>query len=462
MSDGRAGLSRVLGPSLTPFLKDLSVFRGLDHSTWFGHGTGQFLGNFSGVSNNQQLAKLENIRTIDYLLSTNSKFDPSKRPSVCLGWGRCYSYGPDATGAVIQRSQLANTVLRAYNILFNNGALPEGGDTTPPSAHPRRDVLSRVLEDFNRVRNGRQISRVDRLVLDNAFDKISDLQRGLAAEANIAPLVCKHKGLDTTQDGTMFDSSLTMKNFANLIIAIALCDLSRVVNFSMGISGAYDKTPDPNIDFHQGHSHSPFDVVLGQVNWEYMGDIHAQSMRYFMAPLLKGLSEAIDPANGKSILYNSLVHYGIEHSQVHSQFSAPTLLAGSAAGAIKSGNYIDFSNYSHGPVLEGPAGMSRVPTDPNFHHDYYGIPYNQLLVTIMQAFGLGPSDYENSGINSHWQNRSDGLYGPINNGISNVGGYGYITMSAEDMAANPYISKQYRAFGRYNFHHWKNPIPMPG
>ena len=61
----------------------------------------------------------------------------------------------------------------------------------------------------------------------------------------------------------------------------------------------------------------------------------------------------------------------------------PCLLAGSAGGFIKPGRYLDYIDW------DGRAYFSQ--EDGNV---IKGIPHNQFLVTVLQAMGLAPADYE--------------------------------------------------------------------
>ena len=62
------------------------------------------------------------------------------------------------------------------------------------------------------------------------------------------------------------------------------------------------------------------------------------------------------------------------------------MLFGSGGGHFQTGRYIDYIDWDQpvkfhqedGPVIEG-------------------VPYNRLMISLLQAFGLGPQDYERGG-----------------------------------------------------------------
>lgn len=469
MLDGRKQLSRIVVPELTPYLSQLNMFRALDHTSWFGHGYGQILGNLADSSNNPDLGNLPDVATIDHVLRRNKNFNTIDKDVIILGnSSRTYSWGPDAAGKIVNKGRQAKDSLTAFNQLFKNGTLPESGGGPPPK-HPRVDVLSRVLDDYLRVSKGAQISSVDKLVLDNALDQLSDVQRGIAQVA-VVGASCKYKGSPTDKTGVnMFydlsgpaqaDPTLNkykLTNYANLIAAAMACDVGRIFVFQGDVSDGYKQPIDASL--HQDVSHSPFRIYNGLANWELMGNIQADYMKYFVAPLVKAMDSLIDPANGKSFLYNSLVHYGTEHSTVHQWASASCLLFGSAGGAISTGNYLDYSDTAKAKRRED-SFTATVPGDPKYSPSYPGIPYNRILVTIMQALGLTPQDYEDPNLNKNWLNRTDGRYGKMHDGITHIGGYGYISTPNPELNAYP-VSTYYNQYALMNFNYWKDPVPLP-
>ncbi|MEO0336554.1 MAG: hypothetical protein AAF202_09170 [Pseudomonadota bacterium] len=74
----------------------------------------------------------------------------------------------------------------------------------------------------------------------------------------------------------------------------------------------------------------------------------------------------------------------------------PVLLAGQAGGALTTGRLIDYGpNYDDGAFLRAPDTYGR-----NGYRE--GRVYNQLLVTLLQAMGLSPSQYESSPGSGVW------------------------------------------------------------
>ncbi len=450
-------ISRMIGPEFNPYLRNMNIFRGLDlgmasHRATIGHNMSTQLGVLNGPANEAALySDLPKILSMDQVLNNSSKFNPLKRPSYF--WyhgssGGALSYQRDSSGQIVATGPTTRSVLSAYNSVFNSGAYPESGESIPP--HPRRDILTRIMDDYTRVKNGRQISSLDKIVLDNALDKISDLQRSL--DASIVRVGCFHKHIDKTSTTTShyFDGRQSLKNFADLITATLMCDLSRTMLFStaIGASSKYDTTTDGS-GFHQGHSHGAYNVVNGKVNHEHMADTHAEFIRYFVAPLVQNLSAATDPTTGKSLLETMVVHYSTEHSMTHRFDSRPTMMFGNAGGAIKTGYFMDYVNYNG--IL--PADL-KPTSDISSSHLYTGTFYNRLLITYLQGLGLSPSDYENPSLNTPLSNLTNPVYGAHNLNLGTIGGFGHTSKSS-------FGANDYKTFAKRFYGHYKHPLTLP-
>jgi hypothetical protein len=103
-------------------------------------------------------------------------------------------------------------------------------------------------------------------------------------------------------------------------------------------------------------------------------------------PFIKGMSDVTE-ANGKTMLDNSLVLWGNELARAtHHCVNMPVVLFGSAGGSIATNRYLDYSqrNTAQGTSVNMPASFKI----------WRGIPYNRLLVSILNAFGIPESEYE--------------------------------------------------------------------
>lgn len=460
VSSSSTPLAPLYGTSLNPYLQHINIMRGLDVLFRYGHGSGSTLGALTDADGGR--GAIAQIPTIDTILSSNQRINPSRRLIYGGHTGNWEGISLNASGVRNSRIEYLEVL---YNTLFENGNFPETGSTNPaPAGHPKRDLLSRVLEDYNRVRNSRNISALDRGALSDAMDKMSDVHRGLAS-VTVQPVACSHRGLTRLSSVTLeniHSSEQSARALVDMITAAIMCDTSRI--FTFGFLMAYDQYSgftDPVFnyvgDWHQDISHRPFAITNGRVNYEWVGHRQSYLVSRVFAPLIQRLSTAIDPSNGQSYLYNSIVHLAYESGQVHGNASHPAILAGNAGGAIRSGNYIDYSNRAEGTWV-GADNFSAVSTDPNFSNNYRGVNYNRLLVNIMQAMGLSPSEYEVIRSQQVY-NRTD--IGTQNANLTNIGGYGYAFNV--DRNANLYdVAGQFAAFRHYDLRQFRNGLPIPG
>lgn len=454
----KASLSKVLGPGFNKHVGSLNLMRGLDFIEYYGHGFAHGLGNIASSQSNDLLINMAPMMSMDQVLGRNARINPVASEPYLLSnnQGTGGSYGPNAGGAIGRRATPGNSPQGIYQSLFRNGQVPQTGQTT--TAHPRRDVMSRVLDDYRRVRSGGQLSALDKVVLDNALDKLSEVQRALAPTT--VANGCSYQGLPRGGGSYRYDDAPTFKAMADLMVAAMMCDLNRVFHFTGYLDDASYNRSSGN--FHDGHSHSPLGVVQGKLNHEYLAEIQGQLAANFVAPLLDGMAAAIDPSNGKSVLFNSLVHFTIESGAVHSFSDTPTLLAGNAGGALTSGHMIDYTNpaiYDGEFNLPKEGGWTGNQGDANFCGYLHGLPINRLFNTVLQSMGLARTEYERTDINGYYRNRTDGALGAMNNGVTEVGGYGYVGVpNAMDSNWMKYGHHRYRD---YNLHYFKDPLAMP-
>ncbi len=451
-------LSLVAGNAFSPYLESMTIMRSLDFTLRYGHGGAQILGGVTADSGlNPDRGVLPTIETADVVLNKNRTFNPAGLPLICCGNP---GFGPDGYsytavgGAAANSVGIGDELSGLYNRLFSNGTFPEQGAGTV--THPKYDILTRVMEDYTRVRNSRNLSAVDRVTLDNALDQFRDAQSGLT---RVSTAQCAYRALPHAGQVSAAASDADIgRAWADLIAASIICDSARVFTIGAPLLGGTVDGQDPG---HETISHVPFQTFGGKPSWQITASRQAAIVRNFVAPLLQRLSAATDPGNGQSYLYNSLVYFTAESGIAHGWGSHPVMLFGNAAGAMRSGRYIDYANRAKGSFAGGD-NWSAMPGDPNFSNNWYGVSYNRLLVTILQAMGLQPADYENNALNSQLYNRTD--IGPNYQNLTSLGGFGYalprdITgANTADWGWGAYIAPGLEGLDLRQF---RNPLPMP-
>lgn len=459
VSSSSTPLAPLYGTTLNPYLQHVNIFRGLDFNWRYGHGSGTTLGAMSDADGAR--GGIAQIPTIDSVLAANQRVNPSRRLIYGGAQGGWEGVSIALNGA---RSTRIEYLDQLYNSLFDNGNLPEGGSTVPVLGHPKRDVLSRVLEDYNRVRNSRNISSMDRNVLSDAMDKMSDVHRGLSGISQTSA-ACSHRSISRPSGVNLshiVSSEQQSRLLVDMITAAIMCDSARIFTFSFLLAyDQYSGFTDPVFnyvgDWHQDISHRPFAITNGRVNYEWVGYRQGLLVSRIFAPLVQRLSSSIDPSNGQSYLYNSILHLAYESGQVHGHGNHPAILAGNAGGALTSGRYIDYSNRAEG-TYEGADNFSSDPNSPTFSNNYVGVNYNRLLVTLLQAMGMTPAEYEVNRVQQVY-NRTD--IGAQNSNLTNIGGYGYAFNA--DRTANLYdVANMFSRLRHYDLRQFRNGLPIPG
>ena len=472
-------LSPILNASMNPFISRMMIYKGLDIISHGVHdnGTLYYLGNmwsvgYGSLNIGEVAGHNPMTESIHSLIARNPKFDPAKRQVVHMREGAVAVR--DALGNVVPKYSSGGwSALNIYNALFNSGAYPESG--AAPISHPRRDLLTRVLGDYSRIINGRQIGTSDKIVLTSALDAIADLQRGLEVQVTNA---CRHRGFENNPNVTLgdlrLDDTLSWSNYIKLVVALFQCDITRAITIGAGPNNFEDWTGLPTQDYHGNVTHAPNFVSGGKENWQLMGELYGRHYRNFVAPLLTALDGCIDPANNKSFLNNGLAHLSVESNYPHRQINIPTVTIGDLNGTLPTGYMVNYTDPSRPLNRNGrdpldqlsfsdnPAEATDQYTDRHTY-DYYGIPYQRFLVTVLQAMGLSPSDYEDPTINQHVLNRSDSIYGAQNNGITNLGGYGVCSFEkiSEVMKDGGLWYWHQERMKNYNWNYYKFPVPLP-
>jgi hypothetical protein len=198
-----------------------------------------------------------------------------------------------------------------------------------------------------------------------------------------------------------------------------MCGQTRIV--TIGVHKALGPGPDSANPALFGHYHSE-DASGG--TWHGLahdfGNPNARRMlkginAWITKEIFASLCAKLDvPAgNGSTFLDQSLIYWGNELGFNHIAYSVPCLLAGSAGGYLKTGRYLDYIDWN------GRAFFAQ--EDGNV---IKGIPHNQLLVTILQAMGLSPADYERGGQKGYGSTSTSGRdpnLWPVNYDLSTVG-----------------------------------------
>ena len=404
VSGTRASLSRVLEASsgkLTQKLASkMNVIRGLDVSWYLGHHTGGHLGNFARNDTN----KVPNGArpTIDQVMAYSRSFYPDgssfKQRSMHVGvdgnfsisWG--YSnpvHGGQGSGSI-------QSVPTSYSSkdLFESVFVRESG-TPKPS---RVAVVDRVLASYKSLHGGafgdaKRLSGADRRRLEEHMNRISELQQRVNVVAQCSNVREPGRQVDESTGGLRSQVILQDKTrefyqtFNDVIVAAFMCGTSRIATiYPQGF------TPYAG-DWHQEIAHT------AGANEAAQATLAGENRRYFEEMFVDLISKLDVPeADGQTFLDNSLVMWTQESGpSTHDPISLPVVTAGSAAGFLKTGNYVDYRRLT-GPKWE----QGNLNT---------GILYNQWLGTVLQAMGVPREEFEANGDRGYGVYHAENVYG---------------------------------------------------
>jgi hypothetical protein len=371
------------------------MIRGTDSISMYmggGHSTNFMLGGRHNIGGDGGTIREAHV-TIDQVMAQSSKFYPtapnfrSIQARAHGDWvGTSLSSGYSGS-RVVELPGIDNPVT-LFNKLFKD--LPSGGGgTTSPSDKLKiqnKNVVDLVLEDFKSLTASRKLSSEDKAAVESHIDFINDLENRLQV---ISPQLCTAPDIpgSFTQNWAMLPqvAEAQMKNIA-AAIKCGLTSLATLEFTHWSDNSFYNKAlPSLTTSLH----HHDMSHNGDQANLQILRKFWAGNV----ANLLDLLDVVEDPNTGATFLDNSIVYWGSENheGQTHSKVDMPVTLFGSGGGYLKTGRLLDYRNMSKPTGNTGYTGFCCGKTY------YHGRPYNELLITLLQAMGLGPADYEQNG-----------------------------------------------------------------
>lgn len=282
------------------------------------------------------------------------------------------------------------------------------GSGTPPAGMPmvdymalrKRSVLDVVKEDLKSLQASPLLGRADRQKLEMHFGAVRALETtagggggGGTPPGGGGPVAACTLGDARNKEieaggGDFVRNAAMMMEIAALAMA---CDYNRVVGiqFSIGAGGPrYDWLPDALNKLHRHHplSHGAtadnvFMATLPEAEYKTalfnIDTWHMQTLNI----LLTKLASYAEP--GGSVLDNSAVLYINELSNglAHSHEELPILIAGSAGGALKQGQYVNVTR------LVDPNAYGKPSTPPFFITLANALGYRDAAGAPMMKFG---------------------------------------------------------------------------
>ncbi len=394
----------------------MNVLRGLDVMFYIAHNTGGHLGNFArNDGNDETLPDLEWVPTIDQVMAWSPSFYPDlssiKQRSMHIGFAGQWNGNGAFSWGHSSPSQKSGDIVyvptsHSPQDLFNAIFVPDA----PAAPAPRTPVVDRVIEHYRRLRDGvfgdaSRISGADKQKLSDYMDRLDELERKLNVQAASCGDV-NNPGNFIINDWGQYSSQPPMQAqhyqiYNDVIVAAFMCGTSRIA-----VVGCDDTFGDASFaDWHQDVAHK----AAGEPDKQ---KIIADAHQFFFENVYMDLVSKLDveEADGKTLLDNTLVQWTQESGMAtHHSFSVPVITAGSAAGFLETGQYIDYRDRDNMGLLP--------PWDVEFEVEKQqrpGLSYNQYLGTVLQAMGLKPDEYEKPGAPGYGDplNTHPKAYGP--------------------------------------------------
>ncbi|MEA2697341.1 MAG: hypothetical protein QOI66_1612 [Myxococcales bacterium] len=240
-----------------------------------------------------------------------------------------------------------------FTRLFKNGVgQPMGAADLTKLRARRKSVMDAVVGNLTSMQT--RVSAGDRLKIDAHLTAVRGVEQRLDGSTTGPMATCTPPTLPATKlDPLANDNYPTISRLQMDMMTIALaCDMTRVA--SLLWSSASSDIRFTWIGIKTGHhtiSHDTSATARAQMtqmhNW-YSGELA------YLLDKLKAVQEA-----GSTLLDNTMVVWGNELADgaAHSQQPIPVLIAGRAAGQIKTGRYIDYGKKKHNPLLVSICNM---------------------------------------------------------------------------------------------------------
>ena len=381
----------------------ITMVRGIDNivtpdahgSTWL---TGSTQSDYDGIYSPSIDAYLEASQTL-YPTATSGGY--LKKILRCNGSVSYRKVGTQVTRITDAYGDDANNSWNGARKLYNDmlGRFSSGGGTPAPTPTPapsdnsiKNNILNQVHEAYQSARNNRRISNDDKLKLDEHMERIHELQSNIVITdpppPPSNPASCTNPTSSSLANNAIYSYTDKMEVYLKLVKVALTCGMTKVAIVNFEGHGVYDigagKTRFPSQsghDFHGSIIHNEqgaYNMSQRETHFTYWLKWHMDKLsEYVLEPLRT--TEDVEANNGKSYLENMLVallsEAGVDNQGggSHVNLDYMPILLGNMGGLIRSNRFV--------AIDRGTSGRGT------------GIPYNQLLITLLRAMGLSESEY---------------------------------------------------------------------
>ncbi|WP_053980292.1 DUF1552 domain-containing protein [Marinagarivorans algicola] len=250
-----------------------------------------------------------------------------------------------------------------------NAASGGGGSSDEAFARriaERRSVIDYAKGEITKVR--KVLSNVDKMKLDAHLEAVRKIEEQLAFQEQAGSLSCSIPTLQ--QEAGVYDERYRIdgENMMDLIVQGLACDRARVATLMW--SGAADNTAFTTKGVTTPHHALTHGGIFSDAKVQARDKVsewYAERFKYVIEKL-----KAIPEGDG-TMLDNTFIVWTSEHSndtREHDRTNIPYITAGSCGGAVKTGQFFDFTSNRKG------------------HGDVYVTAAHAMGLTDVESFGI--------------------------------------------------------------------------
>lgn len=355
------GISQIFSKEYSSQFKHYTFIRGLGlHAPKPGHHSGSTcLGAYFDTQATLPEGWIHNA-TLDKVLETSSKFYQDEVPIIKnLSVSTAQTHGASYTADGVRSTCYTNPRV-VFDLLF--------GTSTAKDSNSQVNVLNSVMGDYTRVKNDSRISYTDKTLLEERMDMFADLQHALnnlgGNSCAIPERPLSYENLTTNRG--LANATAHVDAMVQVCIAAIKCGLTRILVWN-------EMMPMGLLHYlHHGGSHG------GDPNWNAQIEYQQWIQKHIFSKFVSALD--VQDGTGQTYLDRAGIVHMLENGGngiYHDLNNAYILCAGKMNGYLHPNHVYDYNHIS-----------------PHYGGGHIiNLPINCFWNQILQANGLGPSDY---------------------------------------------------------------------
>lgn len=259
------------------------------------------------------------------------------------------------------------------------------GPSVDLAAAKKKYLVDQFLNESKNVLGNRQISSADKNVLQNFIDNLNDVQKRIVLTPPPPPsnMACTTPNVQNTTD------NITLNQRLMDIMAIAMaCGVTKIGTYHLNWAACMHPTD------NLGDRYSPnvHETIHG-----FSDEDNYQKMLLWWGTAIDHYGYMVRKMDSLGLLDKSVVVFTGDFSsstQGHHGIDLPMLTAGSLNGKLATGEFISYYNMNQS--FDQTYGFT--PDGNKYGYVRPGRRYNEFLVTLLNAAGLTPAEYQRQGV----------------------------------------------------------------